>query len=65
MQPPTFEVFGSSYTAKYPTIKADPGVRDPFVPSVTWIVLTLKGLADFREIPAGHLGRHAVCDRFQ
>ncbi|KAJ2993582.1 hypothetical protein NUW58_g1799 [Xylaria curta] len=47
--PPTFEVFGSSYTARYPTIQADPQAWASFVRSQQAILAATQFVIDFNK----------------
>ncbi|KAI1307799.1 hypothetical protein F5Y03DRAFT_383697 [Xylaria venustula] len=48
--PPTFEVFGSSYTARYPTILADPEAWPIFVRSQQAILAATQFVIDFNKV---------------
>ncbi|KAI0843236.1 hypothetical protein F5Y06DRAFT_83919 [Hypoxylon sp. FL0890] len=47
--PPTFEVFASSFTAKYPTIKADPEAWPLFVQAQQAILAATQFVIDFNK----------------
>ncbi|KAI1100122.1 hypothetical protein F4804DRAFT_319865 [Jackrogersella minutella] len=47
--PPTFEVFASSFTAKYPTVKADPEVWPLFVQAQQAILAATQFVIDFNK----------------
>ncbi|OTB06307.1 hypothetical protein M426DRAFT_55515, partial [Hypoxylon sp. CI-4A] len=47
--PPTFEVFASSFTAKYPTIKADPEAWPLFVQAQQAILAATQFVIDFNR----------------
>ncbi|KAI1779698.1 hypothetical protein F4818DRAFT_149655 [Hypoxylon cercidicola] len=47
--PPTFEVFGSSFTAKYPTIKADPEAWPLFVQAQQAILAATQFVIEFNK----------------
>ncbi|KAJ8116429.1 hypothetical protein ONZ43_g4440 [Nemania bipapillata] len=47
---PTFEVFGSSYTAKYPTIQADPQAWPTFVRAQQAILAATQFVIDFNKV---------------
>ncbi|KAI1381820.1 hypothetical protein F4677DRAFT_399845 [Hypoxylon crocopeplum] len=47
--PPTFEVFASSFTAKYPTIKADPDVWPLFVQAQQAILAATQFVIEFNK----------------
>ncbi|KAI1468874.1 uncharacterized protein F4812DRAFT_424975 [Daldinia caldariorum] len=47
--PPTFEVFASSFTAKYPTVKADPGAWPLFVEAQQAILAATQFVIDFNK----------------
>lgn len=47
--PPTFEIFSSSYTARYPTIQADPQAWPAFVRSQQAILAATQFVIDFNK----------------
>ncbi|KAI1176704.1 hypothetical protein F4777DRAFT_248266 [Nemania sp. FL0916] len=47
---PTFEVFASSYTAKYPTIRADPSVWPAFVRAQQAILAATQFVIEFNKV---------------
>ncbi|KAI0872957.1 hypothetical protein GGS24DRAFT_491136 [Hypoxylon argillaceum] len=47
---PTFEVFGSSYTARYPTIQADPQAWSFFVRAQQAILAATQFVIDFNKV---------------
>ncbi|KAJ8128447.1 hypothetical protein O1611_g5189 [Lasiodiplodia mahajangana] len=47
---PTFEVFGSSYTARYPTIQADPQAWPTFVRAQQAILAATQFVIDFNKV---------------
>ncbi|KAI1131305.1 C6 zinc finger domain-containing protein [Nemania abortiva] len=48
--PPTFEIFSSSYTAKYPTIQADPQAWPTFVRAQQAILAATQFVIDFNKV---------------
>ncbi|KAI0203977.1 hypothetical protein F4808DRAFT_416467 [Astrocystis sublimbata] len=48
--PPTFEAFGSSYTARYPTIESDPQAWPAFVRSQQAILAATQFVIDFNKV---------------
>ncbi|KAI0539283.1 hypothetical protein GGR58DRAFT_524825 [Xylaria digitata] len=63
--PPTFEVFGSSYTARYPTIRADPEAWPAFVRSQQAILAATQFVIDFNKIRKAGTDMSRIYNRMQ
>ncbi|KAI0548336.1 hypothetical protein F4679DRAFT_585705 [Xylaria curta] len=63
--PPTFEVFGPSYTAKYPTIEADPQAWPTFVRSQQAILAATQFVIDFNKVRKAEADMTRIYARMQ
>ncbi|KAI0459471.1 hypothetical protein F5B21DRAFT_303626 [Xylaria acuta] len=63
--PPTFEVFGSSYTARYPTIQADPQAWPTFVRSQQAILAATQFVIDFNKARKAEADMARIYNRMQ
>ncbi|KAI0486299.1 hypothetical protein F4859DRAFT_364117 [Xylaria cf. heliscus] len=63
--PPTFEVFGSSYTARYPTIEADPQAWPTFVRSQQAILAATQFVIDFNKVRKAEADMTRIYSRMQ
>ncbi|KAI2636095.1 C6 zinc finger domain-containing protein [Xylaria nigripes] len=64
-RPPTFEIFSSSYTANYPTIKADPEAWPAFVRAQQAILAATQFVIDFEKIRRAGTDMTRIFDRMQ
>ncbi|KAF2968271.1 hypothetical protein GQX73_g5331 [Xylaria multiplex] len=64
-RPPTFEVFGSSYTARYPTILADPEAWPTFVRSQQAILAATQFVIDFNKVRKAGTDMSRIYNRMQ
>ncbi|KAI3334794.1 hypothetical protein F4824DRAFT_511556 [Ustulina deusta] len=64
-RPPTFEVFGSSYTARYPTILADPEAWPTFVRSQQAILAATQFVIDFNKVRRAGTDMTRIYNRMQ
>ncbi|KAI1756634.1 hypothetical protein F4782DRAFT_549135 [Xylaria castorea] len=63
--PPTFEVFGPSYTARYPTIEADPQAWPTFVRSQQAILAATQFVIDFNKVRKAEADMSRIYARMQ
>ncbi|KAI0863203.1 hypothetical protein F4860DRAFT_77234 [Xylaria cubensis] len=63
--PPTFEVFGPSYTARYPTIEADPQAWPTFVRSQQAILAATQFVIDFNKVRKAEADMTRIYARMQ
>ncbi|KAI8954773.1 hypothetical protein F4801DRAFT_575167 [Xylaria longipes] len=63
--PPTFEVFGPSYTARYPTLEADPQAWPTFVRSQQAILAATQFVIDFNKVRKADADMTRIYNRMQ
>ncbi|GAP92301.1 putative C6 zinc finger domain-containing protein [Rosellinia necatrix] len=63
--PPTFEAFGSSFTARYPTIRADPHAWSTFVRSQQAILAATQFVIEFNKARKTGSGMTRIYQRMQ